>query len=163
MLALNHAGLARRNTYSGLSSSPPLALHDTLVGAKAAAAGLATPTAPSAAGGTINTLFARILEFLLRYVVAPGPWAAVDRAIARLWASPPALRFTMLRMGQMEVAPSRGELRFEPTTGGNYPRCAVSYDDVADAIVAFVAQDAAKPGPWGRKAVYLNYVRASSP
>ena len=114
-------------------------------------------------GGTINTLFARILEFLLRYVVAPGPWAAVDRAIARLWASPPALRFTMLRMGQMEVAPSRGELRFEPTTGGNYPRCAVSYDDVADAIVAFVAQDAAKPGPWGRKAVYLNYVRASSP
>ena len=75
----------------------------------------------------------------------------------------PQLRFTMLRMGQMEVAPSRGELRFEPTTGGNYPRCAVSYDDVADAIVAFVAQDAAKPGPWGRKAVYLNYVRASSP
>jgi hypothetical protein len=41
-------------------------------------------------GGTINTFVARVLEFLLRYVIAPGPWAAGDRAVQRLWASPPS-------------------------------------------------------------------------
>jgi len=108
-------------------------------------------------GGTINTLFARVLEFLLRCVVAPGPWAAVDRAIARLWASPPQLRFTMLRMGEMREMPPHGTpLKFEATTGGNYPKSAVSYDDVADAIVE-LAEDDRRPGEWSRKASYLNY------
>jgi len=108
-------------------------------------------------GGTINTLFARVLEFLLRYIVAPGPWAAVDRAIARLWASPPQLRFTMLRMGEMREMPPRGTpLKFERTTGGNFPKSAVSYDDVADAIVE-LAEDGQRPGEWSRKATYLNY------
>ena len=42
----------------------------------------------------------------------------------------------MLRMGPMLETPPRGALRCEATTGGNFPRSAVSYDDVADAIVA---------------------------
>jgi hypothetical protein len=60
----------------------------------------------------------------------------------------------MLRMGQMEIAPSRGALRAETTADGNYPKSAVAYDDVADAILA-LAED--KSGAWARRACYLNY------
>lgn len=110
-------------------------------------------------GGTINTLFARVLEWLLRVVVAPRQWAAVARTIEWLWASPPELRFTMLRMGQMEEAASHGTLRPESTEGREaYPRGAVAYDDVAACIVA-LAEDERRPGPWSRRAVYLNYER----
>ena len=62
----------------------------------------------------------------------------------------------MLRMGQMLETPPRGALRCEATTGGNFPRSAVSYDDVADAIVALTGESA-QPGPWARRACYLNY------
>lgn len=107
-------------------------------------------------GGTINTIFARVLEFLLRYIIAPVQWKAVDRAIERLWSSPSSFQFTMMRMGEMLEKPSLGKLHPEQTTGGNYPRTSVSYDDVAEGILD-LAEDKSKL--WSRKACYMNYVQ----
>lgn len=102
-------------------------------------------------GGSINTLFARVLEWMLRVVVARQAWAAVGETISWLFQQPPEFRFTMLRMGQLSDVPSRGPLRVESTGGGNYPRTDVSYDDVGDAIVALAE---AGNGP---RVCYLNY------
>ena len=108
-------------------------------------------------GGTINTTFAWAIEWALRVVVARRAWATVGEAIAWLFAQPPEFRFTMLRMGQLSDVPSRGPLAVESTAGGNYPRTDVSYEDVADAIMALAE---AGNGP---RACYLNYPVAVAP
>ena len=108
-------------------------------------------------GGAINNWGAWLLAGLLKHVVARALWHDTENAIHWLFTdSPPALRFSMARMGQMVEEPPRGVLQPEPTLN-NIQRGTASFVDVGAALVELAGDTS---GTWSRKALFFNYPAA---
>jgi hypothetical protein len=103
-------------------------------------------------GGQINNFFASSISCLLK-TFAAKQWNQVLQTIRWLFEDTGSFRFVMARMGYMLETPSKGALRAE-ATHNNGQRGAVSYADVADALVRLAGDD---ERTWERKAIYLNY------
>jgi hypothetical protein len=100
--------------------------------------------------GSAAVVFAWVLSAL----IAPSLYVDAQQATAYLFQeAPPETRFTMLRMGNVDEAPSRGALRPEASEG-NFPRGIASACDVGAALVA-LAGDAERR--WERQAICFNY------
>ena len=105
-------------------------------------------------GGEIASWSVAALAWVLKTLVAPSLFKEAHKGIAYLFQeAPPETRFTMLRMGHIDEAPSRGALRAEATEG-NIQRGVAAVCDVGAALVA-LAGDAERR--WDRQAVYFNY------
>jgi len=110
-------------------------------------------------GGTINSLPAAAMAWVLRTFVARKGWREIEQA--QRWCfegTPPAFRFVCARMGQMVEAPSRGTLRPQATLN-NIQHGSVSYVDVAEALVQLASDD---ERTWERKALFFNYANAEA-
>jgi putative NADH-flavin reductase len=105
-------------------------------------------------GGDIASWGVAAMAWVLRTLVAPSLFREAQKGLDYLFLeSPPALRFTMLRMGFIDEARSRGALRAEATPG-NIQRGTASACDIGAALVALAAGEERQ---WDRKAIYFNY------
>jgi hypothetical protein len=104
-------------------------------------------------GGAVTGWPYVAIAALLRLLV-PAMFRDARMALAYLFGStPPAFSFTLVRMGLVAEAPSRGVLAAEATQGGRQ-RGTLTFGDVATALMALAAE---APPRWSRKAVFLNY------
>jgi hypothetical protein len=103
-------------------------------------------------GGQINNFFAASISCLLK-TFAAAAWRQVLQTVKWLFEEADGFRFIMARMGYMVEEPTKGSLRAE-ATHNNVQRGAVSYVDVADALVRLAGDD---KRTWERQAIYFNY------
>lgn len=105
-------------------------------------------------GGTINSWSMSAMAWLARNVFVRSLMARSETFMSWLFTdSPKDLRFTMLRLGHMVDAPSKGRLQPEPTLN-NIQHGSVSYTDVGAVLVEMAADAEAT---WDRKPCFLNY------
>ena len=103
-------------------------------------------------GGTIKWWSTYAMATLIS-VLLPALYAEGVAGVNYMFNdTPPALRFVMVRMGGLHDGPSQGAVKVE-ATADNIQRASVTYGDMGAAFVDL----ALDPGPWARKAVFVNY------